>query len=144
MANVSIIVMEKGSEWPGQVGECQSLLAVGACDEHETLQRTRERLEWLRHHDHQVRVAVLACSEATDPASAARRAAVAHELFGVVRATVSGRLVLAGTDHASMQARRELLGLAGALSDRLGGTSATVSVRFGSPGNPPPGANVRR
>lgn len=43
-----------------------------------------------------------------------------------------GRLVLTCAERASMQSRRELLGLAGALSDRLAGTSATVSMRFGA------------
>ena len=53
-------------------------------------------------------------------------------LLTVVTTDPFGRFVLTCAERASVQSRRELMQLAGALSGRLGGTSATVSVRFGT------------
>jgi hypothetical protein len=132
MGTVSLIVMEQGSEWPGRVGDSENVVAVGH-DGKGALQRTRWSVDSLRRHGHQVRVAVLACNEATDASSVACRAELAHELLAAVAAGGFGRLVLTATDHASMKLRGELLSLAGTLSDRLRGTSATISVKFGAP-----------
>src|SRR5271155_83494 len=111
MAIVSLIVMEPGSVWPGHVGGSENVVAVG---EHEEglLQRIRQRLDLLRQRGERIRVAVLACNEATDEASAARRAELAQELLTAVATTGSGRLVLSAAERASMQLRRELLLLA--------------------------------
>jgi hypothetical protein len=89
----------------------------------------------LRRQGHYLRVAVLACNDATDLASAAHRAEVARELLTAVSTVGFGRLLLSATDHASMQVRGELLSLAGALTQSLRGSSATVSVRFGGATN---------
>jgi hypothetical protein len=130
MDKVALIVVEQGSEWPGNVGDCENVVAVGY-DKEGPLQRTRQGLDSLRRRGHYLRVAVLACNEATDLASAACRAEVAHELLTAVSAVGFGRLLLSATKHASMQLRSELRSLAGALRQRLRGSSATVSVRFG-------------
>jgi hypothetical protein len=130
MGLVSLIVMEPGSAWPGHVGDSENVVTVS---EHEDgmLQRIRQRIALLRRRGEHVRVAVLACNEATDVASVARRTAVAHELLSAVAAVGFGRLVLTAAERASMQLRCELLSLAGTLSHtRRGGTAATVSVRF--------------
>ena len=130
MGVVSMIVMEPGSAWPGHVGDSENVVTVTERDE-GTLQRLRQRLSLLRRRGEQVRVAVLACNDATDAASVARRAALAHELFSAVAAVGFGRLVLTTAERASMQLRCELLSLAGTLSyTRPGRTAATVSVRF--------------
>jgi hypothetical protein len=129
MGLVSLIVMESGSAWPGHVGDSENVVAVG---EHEEglLQRIQKLLDSLRRRGEQVRVAVLACNEATDLAAVAHRLELAHELLDAVTGTSFGRLVLSAAERASMQLRCELISLAGALSYSRRGTSATVSVRF--------------
>jgi hypothetical protein len=133
MATVSLIVMEQNSEWPGHVGDSEHLVAVGG--DEGLLERTQQRLAALRRRGERVRVAVLACGDATDVVSMARRAEVVHELLGAVTSVGFGRLVLSSGDRASVELRAELLSLAGTLSQRLDGTSATVSVRFGRAGD---------
>jgi hypothetical protein len=130
MALVTLIVMEPGSEWPGQVGDVGDIMAIGN-DEEGLGQRTQHRLALLEERGRRVRVAVLACNEATDPASVARRAEVAEALLTVVASVGSGRLVLSGPNRASARQRREILCLAGDLSQRVRGKPATVLVRFG-------------
>ena len=129
MTAVSLIVMEPGSAWPGHVGNSENVVTVG---EHEDgmLLRIRQRLALLRRRGEHVRIAVLACNEATDIASVARRTALAHELLSAVAAVGFGRLVLTAAERASMQLRCELLSLAGTLSYTRRGRAAAVSVRF--------------
>lgn len=134
MGNVSLIVVEQGSEWPGHLGDCENVMVVGS-DKEGLLQRTRQGLDSLRRRGHYLRVAVLACNESTDLGSVAHRAEVARELLTAVSAAGFGRLLLSATDRASMQQRNELLSLAGALSQTLPGSSATVVVRFGGAGD---------
>jgi hypothetical protein len=129
MGKVALIVVEQGSEWPGHVGDCENVVAVGY-DKEGLLQETRQGLDLLRGRGY-LRVAVLARKEATDLASVACRAEVAHELLTAVSAVGFGGLLLSAMDHASMQLRGEILSLAGALRRRLRGSSATVSVKFG-------------
>ncbi len=128
MGLVSLVVMERGSEWPGHVGDFENLVAVGV-GEDKLLERTRRRLDLLRSGSQRVRVAVLACNDATDEASAGRRAEMAHELLTAVASDPFGRLVVTSREAAPPRLRHELLSLAGDLTDK--GTSATVSVRFG-------------
>jgi hypothetical protein len=129
MGVISLIVMEPGSAWPGHVGDSENVVAVGERDE-PLLARIRLRLDSLRRHGEHVRVAVLACNEATDVVSVARRAELAHELLAAVAAANFGRLVLSAAERASVELRRELLSLAGALTHTGRGRAATVSVRF--------------
>ncbi len=130
MGVVSLIVMEPGSAWPGHIGDSENVVTVSEPEE-GILLRIHQRLALLRRRGEHVRVAVLACNEATDVASVARRTALAHELLGAVAAVTFGRLVLTAAERASMQLRCELLSLAGALSHACrGGTTATVLVRF--------------
>jgi hypothetical protein len=134
MSNVSLIVMEQNSEWPsGNTGDWASIVAIGH-EKEGLLQRTREQLSSLRRQGHSLRVAMLACNEATDVTSVSRRAEVAHELLAAVSTVEFGCLYLTATDSASAETRRELLSLADALSQRLRGLSATVlvSLRFGA------------
>jgi hypothetical protein len=146
MGKVALIVVEQGSEWPGHVVNCENVVAVGA-DQEGLLQRTRQGLDSLRRRGHYLRVAMLACNEATDLASVAHRAEVAHELLTAVSAVGFGRLLLSATDHASIRVRDELLSLAGVLRQRLLGSAATVSVRFGGASHGregPPQRSVRK
>jgi hypothetical protein len=130
MAGVSLIVMERGSEWPGHVGNVGDLVAVGEDDE-RLVSRTREGIAALRHRGQHVRVAFLACNGATDPQSSSRRFDIVTELLEAVNLARFGRLVLSTTENASLPVRSELLSLASSLGLRLGGTSVSVSVRFG-------------
>lgn len=130
MGNVSLVVMEEGSVWPGHVGNRENVVVLGD-DAGGLLQATRRGLASLRRKGHCLRAAALACNEATDVASVARRAEVAHELWTAVSVVGFGRLLLSAPEHASMQLRCELLALTDALSQGLAGVSATLSVRFG-------------
>jgi hypothetical protein len=115
MSVVSLIVMEPGSAWPGHVGDSENVVAVGERED-GMLGRIRSILDALARRGEQVRVAVLSCNEETDVVSAARRSELAHELLAAVAAVGFGRLVLSAEDGASMQVRRELMTLAGALT----------------------------
>src|SRR5580700_3154826 len=108
MGFVSLVVMEKGSEWPGQVGDTENLVAVGVGEE-RLLERTRRRLDLLRRGGQQLRVAVLACNAATDASSSGRRARVAHELLTAVAGDAFGRVVLSSPETAPPRLRQELL-----------------------------------
>ena len=127
MGVVSLIVMEPGSEWPGHVRDSENVVATSYRDE-GLLLRTRRTLEALRQRGQNVRVAVLACSRATDVASVTGRARLAQELLAAVAAAGFGRLVLSSAEGASVPLRRELLTLAGALSQSVVGVS--VRVKF--------------
>jgi len=130
MAVVTLIVMEPGSEWPGYVGDSESVVAVAHEDE-ALLERTKQKLDAMRQERQQLRAAVLSCNTASDASSVARRSDVAHELLTAVTEAGPAKLVLAASDRITMQQRCELLSLAGELSQRLRGGTATVSVRFG-------------
>jgi glutamate racemase len=129
MTTTAMIVMEPGSEWPGQIGDTTNLVAFGhGCD--DLLRRTVDRLGVLRRSKQVVRVAVLACNAATGNAAAVGRAQLARALLGAVASTNSGRLVLSASGRTSQQLLQELFALAETLADELRGTSATVSLRF--------------
>jgi hypothetical protein len=130
MANVSLIVMEQGSAWPGRVAESENVVTVHD-DKEVLLQRTLQKVESLRRRGQHLRVAVLACNTDADHASVARRAVVANALLRAVAAVGFGRLFLSTAGGASVRLRREILALADALSQTFAGTAATVTVRFG-------------
>ena len=112
MACVSLVVMEPGSEWPGHVGESETLVALRS--EQDMLRCTRERVASLHRAHEEVRVAVLACNGATDEATLHRRASLAQELLACVSRAWRGRLVLtAPGGRASGVFRHHLLSLAG-------------------------------
>jgi hypothetical protein len=132
MAGFALVVMEPGSDWPGHVGDSETLVALRS--EHDMVGSTREKLAALRRGRQDVSVAVLACNGATDEATAHRRATVAGDLLASVSGTWRGRLVLtAPGGRASGPLRRHLLSLTGTLSDSLRGTSATVTLQFTEP-----------
>lgn len=139
MGMVSLIVMEPGSHWPGHVRGSNNVVAVGH-EEGGLVERTRDTLASLRQRGQQVRVAVLACNDATDVASLVRRTQLVRELLTAVAATRFGRVVLSSAQRASTEARRELLSLAGALTHTLRG--ASVQVTF-TPGRPSPADGAR-
>ncbi len=129
MTTVSLIVMEPGSDWPGHVGDCANLVAFSQHGE-KLLERTKEKLDTLRRHRQDVRVAVLACNGETEGDAASYRAQVARTLLAAVTGATLGRLVLSASGRASLRLRHELLSLTGMLSEQLRGTSATVSLKF--------------
>jgi hypothetical protein len=129
MTTTAMIVMEPGSDWPGQVGDATNLVAFGhGCD--DLLRRTQDKLGVLRRSKQVVRVAVLACSATSGGVASVGRAQLARALLGAVVSTNSGRLVLTASARTSQQLLQELLVLAGALAEELRGTTATVSLRF--------------
>jgi hypothetical protein len=129
MTTTAMIVMEPGSDWPGQIGDFTNLVAFShGCE--DLLQRTQEKLGVLRRSKQTVRVAVLACNAATGDAPAGRRAQLARTLLDAVASATCGRLILSARGRASHKLLGELLALAEALAQELRGTRATVSLRF--------------
>jgi len=122
MTRTAMIVMESGSDWPGQVGDSTNVVAFSHGDE-DLLRRTQERLGALERRREGVRVAVLACNGATGEEAAGRRP-LAKTLLGAV--TIRGRLILSANGRASYQLRQELLTLA----EELRGRTAVVSLLF--------------
>ncbi len=133
MNNVSLVVMERGSDWPGHVASMEDVVAFSP--DEGLVHRIEEKLHSLRSHSRSVRVAVLACSDTSSAASAEQRYRVARALLAAVARSRLGRLVLCAGAHASEGLRCELLNLAGALTSELGPSSATtVCLRFAQPG----------
>jgi hypothetical protein len=129
MAAVALVVMEPGSQWPGHVGDGETLVALRTGE--DMLQSTHDKLASLARARQSVRVAVLACNGATDGATEQRRAGVAGKLLASVSQTARGRLVLtASAGRESTLVRHRLLSLAGTLSDQLRGTSASLTLKF--------------
>jgi hypothetical protein len=124
-----MVVMEPGSDWPGQIGDSTNLVAFSQEGE-DLSRRTQEKIDALRRRRQGVRIAVLACSSATGGTSARQRAQLARVLLGAVKSTTCGRLTLTASGLASHQLRQELVALAGELTDELRGTTATISLRF--------------
>jgi hypothetical protein len=135
MGTVTLIVMERGSAWPGRTGASDNTIIV-AGENSAILCRTANKLLALHQHGHQVRDAVLACNDAVDPDSGARRAQLAHALLKAVAAGRDGRVVLTSGDRGSTEVRRDLLSLAGILSCKPEGALATISVTSGASGDP--------
>jgi hypothetical protein len=135
VTTVSLVVMEPGSEWPCHIGHHSNLVAFSQRGE-KLLQRTKEELFTLHRGQQNVRLAVLACNGETGGEADGYRAQIARTLLAAVTRTTFGRLVLSASGGASLEVRQELLALAGALSEQLRGTTATVSLRFteASPG----------
>lgn len=130
MSTTAMIVMEPGSEWPGQIGDFTNLVAfTHGCD--ELLHRTQEKLGLLQRHKQSVRVAVLACSAATDDVHTGLRAQLARSLLGAVAGTTCGRLIFSAGAMAPRELVQALLALAETLAREVRGTSATVSLRVG-------------
>jgi hypothetical protein len=130
MVMTALVVMEPGSDWPGQIGDSMHVVALTHEGE-DFLQRTQAKLGTLRRSKTGVRVAVLACnSAAEDGAAVDRRAQVARTLLAALAGTTGGRLILSARGRASHQLRQELFELAGALNEESRGTTTTCSVRF--------------
>jgi hypothetical protein len=129
MSKVALVVMEIGSEWPGWFGDCADVVAFSQGGQ-QLLRRTEETLDALRSGRQDVGVAVLACNSDPDADIGGYRVQIAGKLLSAVTGTASGQLIVTASDRASARVRHELLSLAGLLSENLGGTTATVSLRF--------------
>ena len=129
MTPTTMIVMEPGSDWPGQIGDCANLVAFTHGGD-DLLRRTQEKLCVLDRSNQAVRVAVLACNASTGDAPAGQRAQLARMLLGAVVGTTCGRLILSAGGRAPRPLVRELLALAEVLAHDVRGTTATVSLRF--------------
>jgi hypothetical protein len=134
MGTVTLIVMERGSAWPGRMGASENTIVVTG-ESPSILRRTADKLLALHQQGHQVRVAVLACNDAVDPDSGARGAQLAHALLKAVASLRAGRVVLTSGDRGSTEVRHDLLSLAGILSCKPEGALATISVTFGASGD---------
>jgi hypothetical protein len=129
MSNVSLVVMEKGSDWPGHIAAIEDVVAFSH-DDLGLLSRTKEKLAALRSTHRSVRLAVLACNDDSGGATRDRRANVARELLRAVSETGFGRLVLTASALASSSLRGELMSLAGELTHGMSQTSPVISLQF--------------
>jgi hypothetical protein len=127
---VSVVVMEQGSRWPGQVGDFDDVVALSHDDDDALVRRTREKLAALRAASHSVRLAVLACNAGYSESDLERRASLARPLLAAVAEASFGRLVLSADARASRSLRTELLELVSTLTRELGRGRPTVSVHF--------------
>ena len=126
---VALVVMEPGSEWPGHVGDEETLVVLRS--DRNMVASARERLAALERARQPVSVAVLSCNAATDVASGIQRADVASDLLAAVSRVRWGRLVLVVPPaHGSRYFCEHFLALVGRLTDRLRGTSATVTLKL--------------
>jgi len=132
MSNVSLVVMEKGSDWPGHVAAIEDVVAVSQ-DDAGLLVRTQEKVAALESSSRSVRLAVLTCNQTSGAEATRRRTLVARALLGAVSRATFGRLVLSASAFASPSLRRELLALAGDLTGALGRSSTTISLQFTNP-----------
>jgi hypothetical protein len=128
MTTTSLVVMEPGSEWPGQVGDSMNVVSAPRCD--DLLLLTRAKLLALERSKQHLHIAVLAVNSVVDAPAALRRAEVARLLLGSVTRCACGRIVLCASHEAEDELREQLLTLTGALTKDLWGTTATVSLRF--------------
>lgn len=131
MTATALIVMETGSDWPGQVGDGANVVIPGNGE--DLLRRTQQTLDALSRSKERVRIAVLACNEAVGGAAQFARAQLARVLLLTVSRALHGRLVLTARGGATHEVRQELLALAGALTEELPGGEVTISVRFAEP-----------
>jgi hypothetical protein len=129
MTALSVVVMEPGSDWPGQVGDSTTLVAFSQGGD-ELLRRTQSRLKALADHHQSVRIAVLACNGETEGITASRRERIARVLLDVVATASGGRLIVSANRAASHPLREHLFALVGALTKALHGSTASVSLRF--------------
>jgi hypothetical protein len=128
MENVGLIVMEEGSEWPGQVGGSANVL-VFVQNDGLFLERMQQRLEALESQGQRVRVAVLACNGAMDRDACERRRFVGRALLAVVARAGFGRLVLTAHGGSSPHFPEELLSLTDTLRAGVNGARVMVSLR---------------
>ncbi len=130
MTAFSVVVMEPGSDSPGQVGDSTTLVAF--CQEgEELLCRTQSRLRARAEQRQSVRVAVLACNGQTEGLTASRRQRIAQLLLEAVASTTCGRLIVSANESASHHLREHLFALVGGLTRALQGRgTTTVSLRF--------------
>jgi hypothetical protein len=127
--------MERGSDWPGHVAALDDVVAFSQ-DDAGLVQRTQEKLASLRSTQRTVRLAVLACNDASGAPTSGRRTRVARALLAAVSETSFGRLVLTASAYAPASLRAELLTRAGELPRALGQSSATISLQFTAPRAP--------
>jgi hypothetical protein len=131
MASVSLVVMERGSDWPALLESSWEVVAI-PCDDDGVRLGTRHGLASVHSRGDHIETAFLACSTATDRASISRRKELGADLLSAVAGARLGRIVLHAGSDSSQGLQQELLSLAQVLSQALRGTSATVCVRFGA------------
>jgi hypothetical protein len=129
-----IVVMEPGSEWPAHIADLTDVVGLAGED---LLKHTQEKVAALERRKQRVRVAVLACNSATGGETLGRRTQLARALVNAVTRSVHGRLILSASERASHALREELFTLAGALTNELRGSTASVSLWFTEPSHGP-------
>jgi hypothetical protein len=129
-----LVVMEHASAWPahvnGGVAECVALVQEANEAPGDLLRRTYERIRAIEHVGGSIEHAVLCCSDDPRRAALEGRVPLARALLATILRAGEGRLELLARSSAADRTRQSLLGLAGALTGALAGSSAMVTARF--------------
>lgn len=129
-----LVVMEHASAWPSHVaggaGECVVLKQEVHEDAGQLLTRAYQRIRAIERVGGSIGLAVMCCGDQPSRTALEERVPLARALLATVQRTGPGRLELVARSNASERTRQSLLALAGTLTERLVGSSATVSARF--------------
>jgi hypothetical protein len=129
----SIIVLEHGARWFSDLSTPSVVLQAEALEPSSSvLRRTYASIRKLERDDACIAMAVLSCGIEDTDDLLDFRARLARALMALVLRTQQGRLVLFGPQRLE----RTFFGLAGALSEGLGETTASVSVVLARPSTP--------
>ncbi len=129
MAQVALVVMEPGGEWPTFMrGALEVVALTRTVHPMDVLRSACERADRLGRI---IRVAAIACNRDSDTEAMRRRALAAGTVLKSVVRNGRGQLVLTAAGGAPLRLRQELVGLATSLNATLLGSTASVSVRVG-------------
>ncbi len=134
MAPVTLVVMERGSDWPARVESSTFNVMVLNQERHEPygvlLRRTYDRICAIERKGGAITFAVLSCNDRRHTLDG--RVSLARTLLASLVRHSEGRLVLVGRSDSTDHTRHSLTALAKALTEGLTSTSASVSTLFGA------------
>lgn len=136
---MSIVVLETGAAWPPWLVDYQRqapnavVIAQGRTEAPESFEaRVLRRVEEAAGAGAQIRVGVIVSVDVPGQQRAPARQTIARALIQAMPVGQEAELVLAGDGEELEAARHDLIALAGALCEELGGRHVNVRVRFAS------------
>jgi hypothetical protein len=134
MDSFVLVVMEHTSDWPSGVRSgtagCVALRQDAGESLPNLLRRTYSHIRAIELVGGTVQQAVLSCGDDQSPRAVEERLPLARALLASVLRDDHGRLDLLARAGASARTKQSLVALAGALTESLSGTSASISARF--------------
>lgn len=135
MDSFVLVVMEHTSDWPAGVRSGTAGCVALRQDPNEStpdlLRRAHLRIRAIELVGGTVHQAVLSCSDDGSRRATEGRMPLARALLASVLRDGDGRLDLVARAGAPALTKQSIVALAGALTESLAGTSASVSARFG-------------